>query len=81
MMLELTKEKLRVWIAQKSQRDPETIGDDTNLIEAEILSSLDILEFIIFIESMGGKTRNLRAGAFQHLNTIVATFFTPNSHA
>ncbi len=78
---EATKTQLREWIARKSQRDPSTIDDEVNLIEEGILSSLDVLEFILFLESIGGKTGNLRAGVFQNINTIFTTFFTQKKHA
>jgi hypothetical protein len=78
---EATKTKLREWIARKSKRDASTIDDEVNLIEEGILSSLDVLEFILFLESIGGKTGRLKAGVFKNINTIFITFFTQKSHA
>lgn len=59
----------------------KTIDDEVNLIEEGILSSLDVLEFILFLESIGGKTGRLKAGVFKNINTIFITFFTQKSHA
>ena len=81
MKIDNNKEKLRHWIAHKRNRDVQTITDDINLIEERIISSLEVMELILFIESIGGKTGNLRAGVFRNLDTIVETFFGGKTHA
>lgn len=75
MSIEKIKENLREWIAGRNKQLPSAIGDETNLIEEGIITSLDSLELILFIESMGGKVGKLRAGVFKNLNVIVTTFF------
>ncbi|MDB9456223.1 acyl carrier protein [Dolichospermum circinale] len=75
MNIDDIKEKLREWIADKSQREISTIKDESNLIKESIISSLDSLELIMFIESIGGKIGKIRAGVFENINTIYTTFF------
>lgn len=69
------RENLREWIAQRNKISLSSISDETNLIEEGIISSLDTLELIFFIESIGGEVVNLRAGVFKNLNVILETFF------
>jgi acyl carrier protein len=52
MNIDDIKEKLREWIAEKSQREANSIKDESNLIKEGIISSLDSLELIMFIESI-----------------------------
>ncbi len=75
MTTDRIQEELREWIAKKNKTSPDTIGDETNLIEEGMISSLDTLELIFLIESLGGKIGKLRAGVFENLNVIVKTFF------
>jgi acyl carrier protein len=75
MTTDRIQEELREWIAKKNKKPPDTIGDETNLIEEGMISSLDTLELIFLIESLGGKIGKLRAGVFENLNVIVKTFF------
>jgi acyl carrier protein len=75
MTTDRIQEELREWIAKKNKKLPDTIGDETNLIEEGMISSLDTLELIFLIESLGGKIGKLRAGVFENLNVIVKTFF------
>ncbi|MFM6309847.1 MAG: acyl carrier protein [Dolichospermum sp.] len=75
MNIDAIKEKLREWIAEKGQREANSIKDESNLIKEGIISSLDSLELIMFIESLGGKIGKIRAGVFENINTIYNTFF------
>lgn len=56
----------------------EEFTDDTLVIETGILSSLDIVEFVLYIESLTGKeidAEELEPAAFANTNAMYATFF------
>lgn len=72
--------KLRDWIVKHS-KSPEkaSFADDTKIIEAGILSSLDIVEFVLFIESLRGEdidTDDIEPTVFTSIDTLYAAFFT-----
>lgn len=71
-------ERLRAHIATLSGvATPEQIGDDTPLIESRILSSLQIVELLLFLEELRGKPvhpKELTPAAFRTVRSIHATF-------
>ncbi len=77
------KLKLRDWIVSRSKiplSDGE-LDDDTPVIEAGYLSSLDIVEFILYIESLRGEEvelEDLEPEMFVSTNTMYQTFFAPS---
>jgi acyl carrier protein len=75
------KTRLREWIAEHSKVAslPE-IKDDTNIIEQRILSSIQLMDLILFMECLRGKPVELErigVGAFMNVNVIYETFFIP----
>ena len=71
--------KLRDWIA-KHARKPLTaeFNDETLVLELGILSSLDIVEFVLFIEDLRGGEVDADAiepEAFTNINTLYSAFF------
>ena len=74
------KLKLRDWIIDRS-KIPVTDGqltDDTPIIEDGYLSSLDIVEFILYIENLLGEEVDLdelEPEMFTSTNSMYQTFF------
>jgi acyl carrier protein len=74
------KAKLREWILNRSKQPlrPEQLTDDTPVIENGLLSSLDIVEFVLYIESLRGEeidAEDLEPAVFISTNTMYAAFF------
>ena len=75
-----TKAKLRAWIMNRAKKAvrSEEITDETPIVESGLLSSLDIVEFVLYIESLTGReidAEELEPAAFTNTNTMYATFF------
>jgi acyl carrier protein len=72
--------KLRDWIAKHSKAPGKAnFSDDTKILEEGILSSLDIVEFVLFIESLRGEdidTDDIEPAVFTSINTLYTAFFT-----
>lgn len=74
---ENVKTQLRGWIKAKCHTGEE-VTDDLNVIETRIISSLDIMELIIFIEQIKGEKfnlKNIKPGSFNSVNSIYTSFF------
>jgi acyl carrier protein len=74
------KARLRDWIVKHSKATGKaaTFTDDTHILEEGILSSLDIVEFVLFIESLRGEdidTDDIEPQVFTSINTLYAAFF------
>jgi acyl carrier protein len=73
--------KLRNWIVKhtKTPAKANAFTDDTKILEEGILSSLDIVEFVLFIESLRGEdvdTDDIEPEVFTSINTLYSAFFT-----
>lgn len=69
--------KLRDWIGAKSQR-PVAIGMDTRLIDDGVLDSLEMVNFLLYIEEIRGKEipeMQIQPEFFVSLRVIHDTFF------
>ena len=71
--------KLRGWIAKHTKK-PLTaeFDDETPVLELGILSSLDVVEFVLYIESLRGgevDADNIEPEAFTNVNTLYSAFF------
>ena len=70
---------LRAWVAERNPEvAPGEIADDTPLIEARYLTSLQIGELLVFIEELRRApvdAASLKPGVFRSLDAICATFF------
>ena len=70
---------LRDWVIRISDRDvASSLTPDTGLIAERIVTSVQILELILFIESLAGRpvrADQLVHGAFADLNAVYRTFF------
>lgn len=71
--------KLRDWILKHAKAAPTSaFSDQTLLLEEGILSSLDIVEFVLFIESLRGEdvdVDDIEPEVFTSIDTLVAAFF------
>ena len=69
--------KLRSWIASKNEQAP-TIDMDTNLIDDGVLDSLQMVNFLLYIEEIRGKEipeTLIQPEYFVSLRVIHDTFF------
>ncbi len=73
---------LRHWLAKANGSiQPEVITNDLPILEQRVLSSLQIMDFILFLEKLTERsidTAELDVGVFKNLDTIYAHFFSTN---
>jgi acyl carrier protein len=71
--------KLRSWILKHAKTPPgDGFSDQTKILEEGILSSLDIVEFVLFIESLRGEdidVDDIDPQVFTSIDTLHAAFF------
>lgn len=71
--------KLRDWIAKHAKKPlTPAFNDETPLLEMGILSSLDVVEFMLFIEDLRGNEVDpdaIEPEAFTSINALYAAFF------
>ena len=69
---------VREWIlARRPEVPPAALQDDTPLLTSRLLTSLDLLELIVFLERLRARpvrVEELRAGAFHDLNALCLNF-------
>ncbi|MEO8218108.1 MAG: hypothetical protein ABI718_13595 [Acidobacteriota bacterium] len=74
------REALRGWIAgHNGSVSPESIADGTAIVEQHLLTSVQILDLIVFLEGLRGESvlmAELKPGVFRDIDTIVSTFFS-----
>ena len=73
------RKNLRRWIVDHSKVPVKgELADDTPILEQGILSSLDIVEFVLYIESLRGDevdTDAIEPEVFTSVDTLYAGFF------
>lgn len=73
-----TKTSIKEWILSKNTAyKAEDLTFETKILEQKVLSSLQVMDLIIFLQKLkGGKIRmeNLRPGSFTDINTIYNAF-------
>lgn len=72
------KSSLREWIIKKTNGRVSTIENDTLLLEEKIISSLQIMDLVLFVERLSGKKPTLAAlkpESFRTVDSIYAAFF------
>ena len=72
--------QLREWIVEHSKSKPTAseLNDQTPLLETGLLSSLDIVEFVLFIEELRGEevdTDDIEPEVFTTIDTLLEGFF------
>jgi acyl carrier protein len=70
---------LRQWILTRAQAGPDReLLDDSPILEPGLLSSLDVVELILFIESLRGEEVDvelIEPEALTDVNALYDTFF------
>lgn len=78
------KRLLREWIEQRASRSVNGgLQDDTPILEQRVISSLQVMELLLFIERIAGKPVNvgqLKPGSFRSVDSIYNTFFVSAVH-
>ena len=73
------REALREWIVKTSGKiQREQLNDETPIIEQRIISSLQVMDLIFFIEKLSNKSievESLKVGVFRNINAIYDNFF------
>ena len=73
------RHELRAWILDRSGAPMERLSrDDMPILEEGLLSSLDVVEFILFIESLREAEVDIEAiepDVFTSIDTLVEAFF------
>lgn len=71
------KESLKNWILKKSPL-ASAVCDDTQILKEKIISSVQIMDLILYIEHLSGSPVNvekIQLGSFVSVNSICSTFF------
>ena len=72
------KASLREWIARKGKVSPGEITDETPFLEQRIISSVQLMELILFLEDLRKDpidVKGLKRGMLRDINTIYTNFF------
>jgi acyl carrier protein len=72
-------EELRGWILERASAPADRLtSDEMPILDEGLLSSLDIVEFILFIESLRGEEvdiESIEPEVFTNLRTLYEAFF------
>lgn len=72
------KDELLQWVLKVSTKvKPEELTFTTPLIETRIISSMQVMELILFLEKLKGSRvnmKNMKPGAFTNIETIYNSF-------
>jgi acyl carrier protein len=73
------RQALRAWILKTSGKiKPDDLTDETPIIERRIISSLQIMDLILFLEQMMDRSldvEQLKPGVFRSISVIYRNFF------
>ena len=73
--------QLRAWIINRAKDKPRALRDDMPILGSGLLTSLDVVELILYIEKLRGgeevATESLEPSAFLDVNSIYQAFFAP----
>ncbi|HPG26668.1 MAG: hypothetical protein H6748_14975 [Spirochaetaceae bacterium] len=79
------REELRIWILERSGATPDRLArDDQPILDEGLLTSLDVVEFILFIESLRDEEVDIEAiepEVFNSIDTLVEAFFADSPTA
>jgi acyl carrier protein len=72
------KQELKNWVLLKSTKvKAEELSTSTPLIDTRIISSMQVMELILFLEKLKGSRlnmKNIKPGVFQDIDSIYNTF-------
>lgn len=74
-----TRRQLRDWIYDRAKDKPDALTDQTPILDDGILSSLDVVEFVLFIENLRGAEVDvdaLQPDSFRDVDAIWKAFFS-----
>lgn len=78
------RKALRDWIVKTNGKiRPEELTDETPIIEQRVISSLQVMDLLLFLEQLTGKSvdvEKLKPGIFQNVNTLYENFFRKESY-
>ena len=73
------RQALRGWVIKTSGKiKPEELTDETPIIEQRVISSLQIMDLILFLEQQTGQpidVTQLKPGVFRNISVIYRNFF------
>jgi len=72
------KSKVFEWLRSKSKKGEALISNETKILEEKIISSLQIMDLVLFLEKLTGRKTELSAlkpASFQSVDSITAAFF------
>lgn len=72
------RRQLRQWIVQHAKKPANDLNDETKILEEGIVSSLDIVELVLYIENLRGNevdTEDIDPEVFTSVNTLYEAFF------
>ena len=72
------KTSLKQWLEQNCSSDT-AIDDNTKLVEERVITSLKVMDLILFIEQLTDRRieiEQVRPDSFASINSICARFFT-----
>jgi acyl carrier protein len=72
------RRQLKSWIVDHAKSSATHLADDTRILDEGILSSLDIVEFVLYIESLRGQEVNvedIEPEVFTSVDSLYAAFF------
>lgn len=73
------KRELRKWVLENARAaESAEIEDDTPIIEKRLISSVQIMDLILFMEHLRGDPLDpecIRPGSFTSINAICKSFF------
>ena len=75
---ETIRQALRDWTKANTKIANSSFNDQTMLIEEQLISSIEVLELIMLIEELSGKTihaTELKLGSLQNIDSIYSNFF------
>ena len=75
-----TRQAIRDWIIKKNGKiSGEQLTDQTPIMEQRIITSVQILDLILFLESLSSKqidVQNLKKGVFRDIDAIFKNFLS-----
>ena len=73
------RQALRDWVLKTSSKiKPDELTDETPIIEQRIISSLQIMDLILFLEQQTDRSidvTQLKSGVFRNISVIYRNFF------
>ncbi len=76
---ESIKQEIKNWVLRKNSKvSPADVEYTTPLLEKKIISSLHVMELILYLEKLSGKKLKLdqlKPAVFQNIETIYSHFF------